>query len=717
MATKGVDISEFNGDVNFSTLKQNGISFVIIRCGYGSDYTHQDDKYFETNVQKAEAAGMPWGTYLYSYAKDADMAKSEAEHVLRLLKGRIPKYGVWYDLEDSQIANSNLTETSRAFCDRLESEGLYVGLYASLSWMENKLNNLSDYDKWVAQWNDECTYDGAYGLWQFTNSLSIGGKTFDGNYAYYDYPATIDKMQGVDEPAQPEEKPEDKPTEVPEEKPEEPDTDDSDIDEDIVNDGEVTNPPENDDNVNDGEVGDGEDEGWTVDDGNVPGEEEPEPPVHEHKWSTEWSSDGEYHWHECLNPDCPITRNRDKDGYGVHKYDDEHDATCNVCGHVREVEPEHEHKWDTAWSYDGQHHWHECLNPDCDITDNAEKDGYGDHVFSDDQDTTCNVCGYVREVEPPKHEHNWSTDWSSDDTYHWHECLNPGCDITDNKDKDGYGKHEYSDDQDTTCNICGHVREVEPPKHEHDWSDEWTFNETHHWHECEAAGCDITDDADKDGYAPHVFDNDQDTTCNVCGYVREVEPPKHEHNWSKDWTFSETHHWHECLNDGCDITLDKDKKDYGPHVFDSDQDAECNVCGYVREIIPDPDPGEDLTEKEVQKIVDKVIKQYFSNLEVMPADDWAEIALEAVIKNDIMSGDAGDLDSMRPISHTTRQEMAQVIDNALNLSATKPSNWAKKVWNKAKKAGIFDGTMPQQMITREQFAEVIVKLGLADKEE
>ena len=596
MATKGVDISEFNGDVNFNTLKQNGISFVIIRCGYGSDYTHQDDKYFETNVQKAEAAGMPWGTYLYSYAKDVDMAKSEAEHVLRLLKGRIPKYGVWYDLEDSQIANSNLTETSRAFCDRLESEGLYVGLYASLSWMENKLNNLSDYDKWVAQWNDECTYDGAYGLWQFTNSLSIGGKAFDGNYAYYDYPATIDKMQGVDEPEQPEETPEDKPTEVPEEKPEEPEkpgTDDSDIDEDIVNDGEVTNPPENDDNVNDGEVGDGEDEGWSVDDGKVPDEEEPEPPAHEHKWSNEWSSDGEYHWHECLNPDCPIIKNSEKDGYGVHKYDDEHDATCNVCGHVREVEPEHEHKWDTAWSYDGQHHWHECLNPDCDITDNAEKDGYGDHVFSDDQDTTCNVCGYVREVEPPKHEHEWS----------------------------------------------------------------------------------------------------------------------------KDWTFSETHHWHECLNDGCDITLDKDKKDYGPHVFDSDQDAECNVCGYVREIIPDPDPGDGLTEKEVQKIVDKVIEQYFSNLEAMPADDWAETALEAVIENDIMSGDAGDLDSMRPISHTTRQEMAQVIDNALNLSATKPSNWAKKVWNKAKKAGIFDGTMPQQMITREQFAEVIVKLGLADKEE
>lgn len=716
MSWKGVDISEHNGNVDFNALKNAGIEFVIIRCGFGSDYTHQDDSYFETNVQKAEAAGMPWGTYLYSYATNASMAKSEAEHVRRLLNGRVPRYGVWYDVEDPQIANADLTTTCKTFCQEMEKDNLYAGIYASLSWMESKLTKLGDYDKWVAQWNDECTYDGAYGLWQFTNSLSIGGKAFDGNYAYYDYPATIDKMQGVDEPDEPEEKPEDKPTEVPEEKPEKPekpDIDDSDIDEDIVNDGEVTNPPENDDNVNDGEAGDGEDEGWSVDDGNVPDEEEPEPPIHEHKWSTEWSSDGECHWHECLNPDCPITKNNEKDGYGAHKYDDEHDATCNVCGHVREVEPEHEHKWDTAWSHDGQHHWHECLNPDCDITDNAKKAGYDDHVFSDDQDTTCNVCGYVREVEPPKHEHDWSTEWSSDGTYHWHECLNPGCDITDNKDKDGYGKHEYSDDQDTTCNICGYVREVEPPKHEHDWSDKWTFNETHHWHKCEAAGCDITDDADKDGYAPHVFDDDQDTTCNVCGYVREVEPPKHEHEWSRDWTFSESHHWHECLNDGCDITLDKDKKSYGPHVYDNEYDDTCNVCGYKRSATPEPEPepGEHMTEEEATKLVVKQLNTYFDNLAKLPASEWAEPMLEAVIKAGIMSGDTEDLKSMRPQDFITREEMATVVTNGLHLNA-KVSSWAKASWDKAADCGLLNGERPGDFITREEFAIVLDRLGL-----
>ena len=61
MAVKGVDISEMNGDVDFQALKNAGVRFVILRCGYGSDFTHQDDKRFAENVEKARAAGLPWG--------------------------------------------------------------------------------------------------------------------------------------------------------------------------------------------------------------------------------------------------------------------------------------------------------------------------------------------------------------------------------------------------------------------------------------------------------------------------------------------------------------------------------------------------------------------------------------------------------------------------------------------------------------------------------
>ena len=127
MAVKGVDISEMNGSVDFTALKNAGVQFVIIRCGYGSDYTNQDDKRFAENVRNADANGMPWGVYLYSYAKTAAMAKSEAQHVTRLLNGKKPSYGVWYDMEDNSNLKGDLAGAADGFCATVEAAGLYAG--------------------------------------------------------------------------------------------------------------------------------------------------------------------------------------------------------------------------------------------------------------------------------------------------------------------------------------------------------------------------------------------------------------------------------------------------------------------------------------------------------------------------------------------------------------------------------------------------------------
>ena len=191
MAVMGVDISEMNGSVDFSALQRAGVGFVIIRCGYGSDFAHQDDVRFQENVQKADAAGMPWGVYLYSYAQNPEMAKSEARHTLRLLAGRKPAYGVWYDVEDAQQEGCDLPGVCEAYCQAIEEAGLYVGIYSSLSWWRTRLNDarLSRFDRWVAQWAGSCSYGGEYGMWQFTNQLQIGGKGFDGDWSYKDYPA------------------------------------------------------------------------------------------------------------------------------------------------------------------------------------------------------------------------------------------------------------------------------------------------------------------------------------------------------------------------------------------------------------------------------------------------------------------------------------------------------------------------------------------------
>ena len=186
--TKGVGLSEDNGSVDFAALRAAGVEFVLLRLGYGSDYAHQDDARFTENWEKAEAAGLPWGAYLYSYATNTNMAQSEADHALRLLQGKTPLYGVWYDVEDPQISSADVVSTSRTFCSALEEAGHYTGIYASLSWLNGKLNSiqLDKYDKWVAQWNHACTYTKPYGIWQYTDRLAIGGKLFANIAAYID---------------------------------------------------------------------------------------------------------------------------------------------------------------------------------------------------------------------------------------------------------------------------------------------------------------------------------------------------------------------------------------------------------------------------------------------------------------------------------------------------------------------------------------------------
>lgn len=199
MTRKGVDLSEMNGDVDFQALKKAGVEFVILRCGYGSDYLNQDDKRFSENVRKAETAGIPWGAYLYSYARTTAMAQSEAQHTLRVLNGQKPLYGVWYDVEDSSQAGSDLVSICETYCQMLEQSGLYCGIYSMLSWLQGKLNSsrLDRFDKWVAQWNSTCSYQKPYGLWQYTDRLLIAGKAFDGNYAYKDYPGIIGGMHSA----------------------------------------------------------------------------------------------------------------------------------------------------------------------------------------------------------------------------------------------------------------------------------------------------------------------------------------------------------------------------------------------------------------------------------------------------------------------------------------------------------------------------------------
>ena len=92
---KGIDISYHNGTINWDKVKNSDVDFVIIRCGYGDNYTSQDDKKWLENVQACESRGIPYGVYIYSYAENVAQAQSEADHVLRLIRGHKLSYPVF----------------------------------------------------------------------------------------------------------------------------------------------------------------------------------------------------------------------------------------------------------------------------------------------------------------------------------------------------------------------------------------------------------------------------------------------------------------------------------------------------------------------------------------------------------------------------------------------------------------------------------------------
>lgn len=208
---KGVDVSYSQGNVNMKAIKDFGAKFVMIKCGNGSDIKSQDDPQFEANVKKAEALGLPWGVYIYSYAVSVLEAKSEVEHVKRLLKGKKPTMPIAFDMEDADgyktkrgaLHKDLITKICETFLSGIEKAGYYPILYCSRSWLDNYISKsvYSKYDLWVAQWATKCGYSGGnLGMWQYGGEVNYlesnnikGVGTIDKDICYKNYPAIIKK--------------------------------------------------------------------------------------------------------------------------------------------------------------------------------------------------------------------------------------------------------------------------------------------------------------------------------------------------------------------------------------------------------------------------------------------------------------------------------------------------------------------------------------------
>lgn len=202
MSIKGIDVSKWQGNIDWAKVKAAGVQFAMLRGGFGKIAIQIDNK-FERNYRNAKAVGMPIGVYHYSYAKSVEDAKKEAQFCLSYLKGKQFEYPIAFDIEDKSQANlgkDTLTAITKAFCEEVEKAGYYVCIYANLDWLTNKLDmaELSKYDVWVAQWANKCTYKGLYGMWQYSDKGRVNGITgnVDLNEAYKNYP-NIMKVNGL----------------------------------------------------------------------------------------------------------------------------------------------------------------------------------------------------------------------------------------------------------------------------------------------------------------------------------------------------------------------------------------------------------------------------------------------------------------------------------------------------------------------------------------
>ena len=198
MAVQGIDVSQWQGNINFDLVKASGIKFVMIRAGFGR-YPSQKDEYFERNYKRAKAAGLGVGAYWYSYAVNAAQAVEEAKVFCEVIKGKTFDYPVAFDIEDKTqqgLAGSTIDQIVTAFCSHMEKAGYYVSLYSYTSFLNNKISASvrNRYDIWVAHFDVmRPGYNGPYGMWQNSSAYKVSGinGNVDHNFAYKDYPSII----------------------------------------------------------------------------------------------------------------------------------------------------------------------------------------------------------------------------------------------------------------------------------------------------------------------------------------------------------------------------------------------------------------------------------------------------------------------------------------------------------------------------------------------
>lgn len=184
---KLIDISNYQKGANLAEAINNDVDGFIFRLGWGDNETSQDDPCYWNFVEQAENLGKPWGVYIFSYAINEANVKSEIEHTLRLVTGRNPQLGVWWDLENSDhkerngfedLANGELVISwAKKFISAMNDNGYTAGLYCDLNHARNL--DLSGIEHlWIAAYFNNPDFNNPpynCDIWQYTSTEAIAG--------------------------------------------------------------------------------------------------------------------------------------------------------------------------------------------------------------------------------------------------------------------------------------------------------------------------------------------------------------------------------------------------------------------------------------------------------------------------------------------------------------------------------------------------------------
>lgn len=185
---KVIDVSYHNGSIDWERVKSAGYH-AIIRCGYGSNFENQDDEQFKRNADECVRLNIPFGCYLYSYAKGATQAISEAEHAIRLCAPYrdVMAYPLFFDTEEPGTETVSQAHAT-IFCSRVKAAGFVPGIYASQAWWLENLPDVDGYVKWVARWSESEPIVHGWQLWQYSERGNVPGikGNVDLNYSRYE---------------------------------------------------------------------------------------------------------------------------------------------------------------------------------------------------------------------------------------------------------------------------------------------------------------------------------------------------------------------------------------------------------------------------------------------------------------------------------------------------------------------------------------------------